>query len=253
MLESNASLPGMESAVEHAIAAGDTMPFALQPICPLAAVPGPYRWYEVLARPCGSPVAAFILTAERIGRIDRIDLMIAHAALHRVRRDVQLSLNVSAVSISDRAFAQAYAAVIRLSGYPRHQLVVEITETADITDVAAAIRFCEEMRRLGIRIALDDYDGHRPALPPECAAIVKLHHRDLNQAMSLKHGDVSLVAEGVENETTLRDLLRAGVDYLQGHVRGGGARAWPFEVLPERVYPDACNESNRNAMQENPR
>jgi EAL domain-containing protein (putative c-di-GMP-specific phosphodiesterase class I) len=126
-----------------------------------------------------------------------------------------------------------------------HRLIIEITETALLTDPVKAARSLAELDRSGVTITIDDFGqgqtslGHLPELPihelkidkhfvtdmldnPSYAAIVR-SVIDLGHNLSMR-----VVAEGVETNETLHALRQSGCDVAQGYVI---ARPMPSDAL----------------------
>jgi EAL domain-containing protein (putative c-di-GMP-specific phosphodiesterase class I) len=114
------------------------------------------------------------------------------------------------------------------------RLVIEITETAALSDIEECARFVEALRALGCRVAIDDFGvgftslRHLQMLACDTVKIDGLFVRDLatkveNQVflrhlVGLAHGlGFTTVAEGVEDEDQAAILRREGVLLLQGY------------------------------------
>ena len=95
----------------------------------------------------------FLPAAERYGLIRDIDRMVARAGRHAARgsmaRAVGLSIaiNLSALSVTDPTMLAHLERVWRRHGVEPSQLVIEVTETAAISDMERASAFCAGVRR----------------------------------------------------------------------------------------------------------
>jgi len=114
------------------------------------------------------------------------------------------------------------------------KLCFEVTETSAITNLVDATAFIQAMRRLGMRVALDDFGagassfGYLKKLPVDCLKIDGQFVRNLEtdpldmvavrcfQAVAQAIG-VKTVAEFVETESVLSTLRDMGIDYAQGY------------------------------------
>ena len=124
------------------------------------------KHYEVLLRmrdADGSLVspAAFIPVAERSGQIVQIDRWVLRHSL-RLLSQIQehgicLAVNLSAQSLHDEGLKQYLAEELAASGADPHLLVLEVTETAAVTDFSTARGVLQALRDLGCRTALDDF------------------------------------------------------------------------------------------------
>ncbi len=218
-----------------------------QPIVALDS--GAVSHYEALVRladePGGRLVAPgmFLPTAERYGLVREIDRLVISrvAALlgqqltagDRARLVPRVALNLSALSVTDRGMlAHIERELVRNRVDPR-RLVLEITETAAISDMRRAQSFCEGAEALGCAIALDDFGVgfgsfyYAKRLPFSYLKIDGDFVRELpaarNDRLVVKAiVDVArgmgrqTIAEFVGDEPTLELLRELGVDYAQG-------------------------------------
>jgi len=114
------------------------------------------------------------------------------------------------------------------------RLVVEITETAALGDIAQSVRFVDTLRGVGCRVALDDFGAghtslrHLQILPVDIVKIDgslvrNLRSRSqsrifLRHLLGLINGfGLTTVAEGVENAEDAALLRAEGIEYLQGY------------------------------------
>jgi EAL domain-containing protein (putative c-di-GMP-specific phosphodiesterase class I) len=122
------------------------------------------------------------------------------------------------------------------SGFPRDRLTVEITESGLIENIRSAGDAVRQLREARLRVAIDDFGtgysslAYLKALHPDYLKIdsgltrdVAGAHRDriivrgiIAMAKSLS---LTVIAEGVENETQLALLAREGCDLYQGFLR----------------------------------
>ncbi|MEM8787244.1 MAG: EAL domain-containing protein [Pseudomonadota bacterium] len=208
---------------------------AFQPICNLADsfVSG----FEALSRFRSDPYRPpnlWFAEAEEIGRGQELELAVieqALAALPDLPAHTYLSVDASADTVASGALLR------RLTGVAAERLVVEITEHAEITDIAALQAAMAALRIKGARIAIDDcgagYSGLQQVvrLRPD---IIKLDIsltagidedralRSLAAAMVHYAGetDAVIVAEGIETEGELRTLRSLGIHKGQGYLLG---------------------------------
>lgn len=145
-----------------------------------------------------------------------------------------VSINLSAVSISDPEI------VTRLEPF-RHfmsdfKLVVEVTETALITQMEAANENLAELRKRGFQVALDDFGSGYSSLSYLTSMPVDIVKFDINLIRSLpdethrrlvehllefiSSAGQETVAEGVDSEESLQRVRDIGFDYVQGFLRG---------------------------------
>jgi EAL domain-containing protein (putative c-di-GMP-specific phosphodiesterase class I) len=205
---------------------------------------GAVSHYEALIRladdPCGplTAPACFLPAAERyglIGEIDRLVLAKAIAVLGGELRERQarIAVNLSALSVTDRSLLGFIEGLLAHHRVDPGRLIVELTETAAISDMALAQQFCEGVHRIGAAVALDDFGAgfgsfqYLKRLPFRYLKIdgdfiraLPTSRKDqlLVQALAglAKGMGKQTIAEYVGDEQTL-ELLRAyGIDYAQG-------------------------------------
>jgi EAL domain-containing protein (putative c-di-GMP-specific phosphodiesterase class I) len=120
--------------------------------------------------------------------------------------------------------------------------VCEITETALVRDIEAAELFVRGLNEIGCQVALDDFGAgyggfnYLKRLPVSYIKIDREFVRDLCDEVSSQHVvsavvnlakafGMQTVAEGAEDDGTLRLLRELGVDHVQGYVVGRPAPA----------------------------
>ena len=203
--------------------------------------------FEVLLRlrePNGTlvPPGAFLPAAERFHLATRIDRWVVRKSLDwmRVAADARvevemMAVNLSGQSLGDRAFHRDVMQMLRRAPFDLRKLCFEVTETAAITHLAEARSFIEEVRSLGVKIALDDFGagassfGYLKSLPVDFLKIdghfiTTLLEDELNNAAVRCFCDVAKVvgvrtiAEFVERDEVRSALAELGVDLAQGYL-----------------------------------
>ncbi|HEX5852665.1 MAG TPA: EAL domain-containing protein [Solirubrobacteraceae bacterium] len=180
----------------------------------------------------------FLPAAERYGLIRDIDRMVLDkvAALlgaERGGRGVKLTMNLSAVSVTDGSMLSHLERRLAEHAVDPSSLVLEVTETAAISDMSSARAFCAGALALGCEIALDDFGAgfgsfqylkHLPFsyLKIDGDFIRRLPVSRTDQlVVKALAGVVSgmgrkTIAEFVGDEATISMLRCYGVDYAQG-------------------------------------
>jgi EAL domain-containing protein (putative c-di-GMP-specific phosphodiesterase class I) len=213
-----------------------------QPIVSLAD--GSVSHHEALLRLAdeadGSLIApgSFLPAAERYGLIREIDRMVLEqvAALLGGRAGAEgarIALNVSAVSVSDPTMLGHLARALERHAVDPSRLVVEVTETAAISNMDTAKAFCAGVLALGCAVALDDFGAgfgsfqylkHLPFsyLKIDGDFIRRLPASRTDQLVvealaGLVRGmGAETIAEFVGDQPTISMLRLFGVDYAQG-------------------------------------
>jgi diguanylate cyclase (GGDEF)-like protein len=232
----------MGEQVQRALREGRLV-FAYQPVVEsvMRADDHQVDYYECLLRMIGEdgkPIEAayFIPVIERLGFVRAIDRYVLERAVREAEEHPghQLGFNISGLTATDRSWLRAVTRLLRDRPAIARQLVVEITETAALTDIEECSRFVATLRELGCRVAIDDFGvgftslRHLQALAVDTVKIDGSFVRDLatkteNQVflrhlVGLAHGlGFTTVAEGVESEREAQILRREGVKLQQGH------------------------------------
>ena len=184
------------------------------------------------------PASEFVTLAERLGLIAHLDRWVLTAACKAAADWPEpwlVSVNVSALSFGLVDVVAMVEDALATSGLPAARLVIEMTETALVRDVACARKAVEGIRALGARISLDDFGAGHGSLStlrqlpftgmkidrvlvedictdPTAAHMVRLI-ADFGHAL-----DVRVVAEGVETVEQLRAVAECGVSLVQGYL-----------------------------------
>lgn len=204
--------------------------------------------YEALLRmTTGAGVNAlpgdFLGTADRFGHMRAIDRVVINLALDQLCMlraagcDGAISINLSPRSIADPELLGILSQGLKTRGLDPAGLIIELTETAMVTDLEQAQAFIRKLRALGCLFALDDFGvgfsslTYLKHLDIEFVKIdgsfIKglLHNREdailVRAIIDLAHAlGRKVVAESVENLETLQRLVEEGVDYGQGYYIG---------------------------------
>ncbi len=210
-----------------------------QPVVALAD--GALHHHEALIRfEADQSPFAMIRMAEELDIIEDLDCAVAEETVKRLRADrtgkSRLAFNASGRSITSANFVEAIERLIqpgRLNG----RLIIEVTESAAIDDLAVARRHIEALQALGLQVCLDDFGAGAASfaylrqLPVDVVKIDGSYVRELTSSgrddamirhlVSLcRELDVVTVAEMVETPAVEHMLRRAGVDYAQGWLYG---------------------------------
>jgi diguanylate cyclase (GGDEF)-like protein/PAS domain S-box-containing protein len=211
----------------------------LQPV--MTILTGQPSHYEVLLRvrmPDGEvlPPAPLIAAAEASGLIREIDQWVLQHALELIAEHpgLRLAVNMSARSLDNPELPALLQAMLRQYGVKPEQLIVEITETATLTQMTHAEILLTGIRALGCELALDDfgvgfstfqYLKHLPVdfVKIDGSFIRTLDHSEddrlfVKALVEAIHGyGKEAVAEYVETAAILRWVKALGVDYAQGY------------------------------------
>ncbi len=179
----------------------------------------------------------FISVAEMTGQVVNIDRWVVAESVRLLACHEHLpaiAVNISGRSFDDPSLAQFIADTLSTAGVAAHRLIVELTETAAVSDMHDAQRFIEALHANGSRVCLDDFGtgfasfAYLKYLGADVLKIDGLFVRDLpndrdNQIFVKSIVDVArglrktTIAEFVENAETLAMLKGFGVDMVQGY------------------------------------
>jgi EAL domain-containing protein (putative c-di-GMP-specific phosphodiesterase class I) len=226
------------AAVEAALRQ-ERLLFAFQPV--VCAATGKVDYFECLLRmrdEKGDIVSGgeFITVVEELGWIGLIDRYVLKKTVRALAADpeVRLGFNISGMTAGDRPWLRSLTSLLRHHRDIARRLVVEITETAALGDIAESARFVDVLHHSGCRVALDDFGaGHTSLrqlqiLPVD---IVKIDGSLVGNLRSrpqtrmflryllglIRSFGLTTVAECVENAEDAALLRAEGIGYLQGH------------------------------------
>jgi diguanylate cyclase len=201
----------------------------------------------------------FILVAERHNRIGKLTSFVldkslaALAALNtQGKAPFRIGVNISARMFDDHNFAADVLAQLKQHKVPPACLVLELTESAALSDNGVARQMLDQLRAIGIGISLDDYGtgnstlGYLRDVP---ANEIKIDRRFISNVaaggsdrllvgstIELAHSlGMTVVAEGVENDAILDTLRAMGCDMAQGFLIG---QPVAFDALSTRIGDD---------------
>ena len=206
--------------------------------------------------------AVFIPLAEATNLIGKIGEWVLETACRQASHWLAagLPLDRIGVNVSARQFRHCnlFGVVNRVlaeTGLPAERLELELTETAVTAHPAEAARLLQDLRELGVNIALDDFGqgysslGQLKDLPLDRLKIDAAFVWDISDQPGHKGGAIAaatiglghtlgfkVVAEGVETELQLTFLKAQGCDDVQGYYFGKPMPQAEFEAfLRERA------------------
>ena len=179
----------------------------------------------------------FIPFAEQSGKILEIDRWVITEVIQTLSAMPNvpcIAVNISGRSFDDPTLENYIIENLEHYQVKPHRLMLELTETAAVSDLHDAQRFIQSMRDYGCKVALDDFGSgyasfvYLKHLQADVVKIDGLFTHDLitekdNQLfikaiVDIAHGlRRKTIAEFVEDESTLNILREMGVDYVQGY------------------------------------
>jgi EAL domain-containing protein (putative c-di-GMP-specific phosphodiesterase class I) len=184
----------------------------------------------------------FLPAAERYGLVRQIDRMVLGEAIYLMGaeladRSTPVAVNLSALSVTGEGTLAHIERLLASYEVDPCRLILEVTETAAISDMGRASEFCRGVQRLGCAVALDDFGAgfgsfrYLKRLPFDYLKI----DGDFVRALPRSHKDQLVVqalvrvaqgmgkrtiAEYVGGQETIALLRSYGVDYAQGFAIG---------------------------------
>jgi EAL domain-containing protein (putative c-di-GMP-specific phosphodiesterase class I) len=165
--------------------------------------------------------------------------VLEHAAAQAARWQMKqpeftVSVNLSARQLAEPNFTDTVAEIIERCGVQPRNLCFEITESALVDDADAVMRIVAQLRQLGVRFAIDDFGtgysslGYLKRFEVDTVKIDRGFVDGLaddpgdraivSAVIGLAHElGLRVVAEGVETEAQLSELVALGCDEAQGY------------------------------------
>ena len=259
-----ASSPFSVDDVRHGLQNGEFEPF-YQPKIDLAT--GRVEGAEALARwrhPEKGVVGpyAFIGVMEDGGLIDDLTWVMLQGSARQqhlwARGGLQLaiSVNLSLKSLVDTEIAERITQIVRGEDVDPHAIILEVTESAAMTQVPRALENLARLRMRGFQLSIDDYGtGYSSmqqltrvafnelkidqsfvmnALDEESCRVILESSIDMARKLKIKS-----VAEGAETRGHWDLLLHLGCDIVQGYFIARPMAAADFEAWAGQWTPPA--------------
>lgn len=235
----------MSDAVYEAVTDGKDIQMHYQPIVDSATRKTIY--HEALIRICHEkecipPSHIFPIIAMR-----QLETELDRQVIKKVVKDLKhkyltkgsgVSVNLSAESVVHKDLIKWLKPLMKFT--KSHKIVLEVTETSLITQLNIATHNLESLRKLGFKIALDDFGSGYSSLRYLTSMPVDIIKFDIaliqgmldkrlgalvhEMANMLHKLGYELVAEGIETEELLEKVNKAGFNLSQGYLLGKPTR-----------------------------
>lgn len=200
---------------------------------------------EALARwdhPEMGPISpeVFVSMAENNGRIDRLTWLVFEQAIRTAQSwctispTMHISVNLSPQLLTDLSLPDRLDDLMKAVGLRPEKLKLEITERGVMTDVNRSMAILSRIRLKGVGLSIDDFGTGSSSLVQlyrmpfgeikidKSFVMDMLEHREaaviVNSIVQLGQSmELSVVAEGVENQAVLDGLKEMGCDQAQGY------------------------------------
>ncbi|WP_019623418.1 EAL domain-containing protein [Thioalkalivibrio thiocyanoxidans] len=206
------------------------------------------------------PPGVFLPAAERFDLITIVDRWIITRTFSMVADYLRehgphtishCAVNLSGATLSDESLLPFIKNQLSLNQLPGEIFCFEVTETAAISNLQAAMRFIRDLRTMGCRFALDDFGSglssfaYLKTLPVDYLKIDGSFVRNIstdpvNHALVSNINDIGhllekqTIAEFAEDELTIARLRELRVDFAQGY---GLHRPQPLDELLSQTPP----------------
>jgi EAL domain-containing protein (putative c-di-GMP-specific phosphodiesterase class I) len=185
------------------------------------------------------PPGEFIPLAEELGLIEAIgdwvveEIAAQGRAWHAQGLETEIGFNLSPRQLWQPDVAKKIVSRLAQAGMETNKILVEITESAAMTDPSRAHRVLSDLRSLGVRLAIDDFGtgysslARLKYLPVDVLKIDRSFVREIDSdpdarsmvsamvGLALNLGITSL-GEGIETEAEWRFLADLGCELGQG-------------------------------------
>lgn len=184
--------------------------------------------------------AEFIPIAEMGRGIRRITQFVLERSLRSLKQwrnqmpDLHVAVNISGRVLLDQSLPHQISELLNRFGLPGEALILELTESTLLSDPLRAVDIINEMSTLGVQVEVDDFGtgysslAYLKSLPIHALKIDQSFIADLlidpqdrvivESTITMAHAlGLQTVAEGVEDEMTLIELVKMKCDAIQGY------------------------------------
>lgn len=183
---------------------------------------------------------SFIPVAEKTGMINELGRSVLELACREAATwavPAKISVNVSPIQLSSKAFAGIVLSILEETGLAADRLELEVTESSLFTDNDTPLNTLNTLRARGVQISIDDFGTGYSSLSRLSKLAFDKIKIDKSFVHSLSDQDDALtiiklitgmakslnmkaVAEGVETQEQLESLQALGCDLAQGYLFG---------------------------------
>jgi EAL domain-containing protein (putative c-di-GMP-specific phosphodiesterase class I) len=185
----------------------------------------------------------FVPVAEECGLIGELGEFVLREAVRQARHWMDagsyagVAVNVSAIQFANPSFVETVKETLFGAGLPPERLELELTESVILRNIEQGILKIDELRELGIRVAVDDFGtgysslSYLQKMPVYSVKIDRSFVADIDSnersvsmirsVIAMAHAvGLVVVTEGVETPSQLALLRDLGCDEVQGFLLG---------------------------------
>lgn len=234
---------GLEEKLDHALAHDEFELFFQPKLClrnqQLYGAESLIRW-KTKDNQYISP-ELFIPFAEKTGQIIPLTKWIIQSGLRKQCElqeqwpELSIAINISAACFREKSLADDIRNALNIWGANPNCITLEITESAFMEDLQTTISICRELRdEIGVKTSIDDFGTgfssleYFKSIPADELKIDQAFIKNMandpinrhiaNMVIQLAHGvGIQVVAEGIEDQETLKLLAKMKCDIAQGY------------------------------------
>jgi diguanylate cyclase (GGDEF)-like protein len=207
----------------------------------------------------------FIPIAEDNGLIIKIGRIITEEVIKDMRSWLNegcnlkpISINFSVVQMHDQGFKDFLMKTLEKYNIDPNLIIIEITENIFIDNRISTIKFLEDLKYEGIKIAVDDFGtgfsslSYLTFLPLDilkfdrslCVKFLALENiAIMDSLIDLAHSlKLKVVAEGIEEYEQVFRLAKGKVDMIQGYYYEKPLEYDDVKLKMEHIYEDKLND-----------
>ena len=201
----------------------------------------------------------FIPLAEQSGVIEQLTERVINLAIEQLNLwnkralDLKISINISAQNVTSFTLPDQLTRLVNENEVDPSMLILEITESALMTELTTSLNILTRLRLKGFQLSIDDFGTgysslsqlHRvpfTELKIDRTFVSGMHKSSESKAIVdtcilLGHNlNMTVIAEGVEDQKTLDLLQKMGCDNAQGYVIAKPLPIAQFEKWLEDFY-----------------
>jgi EAL domain-containing protein (putative c-di-GMP-specific phosphodiesterase class I) len=185
------------------------------------------------------PPQTFVAMAEGAGLGAVLDAMVMDLACREVQAaglELDIHVNIGAARLGNREFEETVVRTLARHDIASDRLVLEVTETVPIVDLAEGAAAIDRLRAIGVSVALDDFGAGFNSLTYLHALPVQIVKLDRSLAVGAESArglalyrsvivlcstlGLNVVAEGIESQSLADTVFAAGCRMAQGYLFG---------------------------------
>jgi len=181
----------------------------------------------------------FLDTAKKSNYYSKITVIVLEHSFNILKNcnGVDISINLSALDIEHKSIRQIILNLLEINRKDAPRVVFELLEDESIKDFSVVKRFITEVKKYGVKIAIDDFGAgysnyerlldYQPDILKIDGCLIR-HIEESSYSLSVvksivtfaKEQNIQTIAEFIENEAIFKIIKELGVDFSQGYYFG---------------------------------